>query len=101
MVLETFVLALWGFFVSAVEERLGKFDDLSPNMKQLVNALLAFAIPVVAQYFAPIWQPEFGDINEVVKAGLFFVVPAIVAWVSSQGWHLVERNVKLIGNSFK
>ena len=101
MVLEGFVLAVWGVFVALVQERLGSFQDLSPNMKQLVNSIFAFIVPIVVQFVAPIWRPEFGDTTEVVTAFLTFVVPALFVWVSGQFGHHFDNLLNRAGKRLK
>ena len=90
MVLETFIIAVWGFFVAFIQERFGKFNDLPANVKQLINAVLAFIVPAVVVYLQPYWLPEFGNINEVVTGGLLLFVP-VVAWLASQIGHQIDR----------
>ena len=85
-----FVLALYGFAVSFVEERFGAFQNLPANIKQLVNAVLTFVVPAVVNYLNPIWQPEFGDASEVVQAVLLLAAPVVV-WLVSQVAHAVDR----------
>lgn len=97
MVLETFVVALWGLFVSFVQERYGKFQDLPANVKQLVNALLTFIVPAVVTVVAPYWKPELGDVNEVVTSGIILLVP-VVAWLASQVGHQVDRVLQKYGS---
>lgn len=101
MVLEGFVVALWGFFVSLVQERFGTFQDLSPRTKQLVNSLFAFVVPVLVQWVAPVWKPEFGNTNEVVTALLTFLVPAALAWSSSQFAHHFDKLFQNLGDFLK
>ena len=85
-----FILALYGFFVSFLEERFGAFQNLPANIKQLVNAVLAFVVPAIVQFVTPIWQPEFGDASEVVKAVLLLAAPVVV-WLVSQVAHAIDR----------
>lgn len=85
-----FILALYAFFVSFLQERFGAFQNLPSNIKQLINAVLAFVVPAVVQFVAPIWQPEFGDASEVVKAVLLMAAPVVV-WLISQAAHAVDR----------
>jgi hypothetical protein len=89
-VLSVFILAVYAFFVSFLEERFGRFQDLPSNVKQLINSVLTFIVPAVANYLNPIWQPEFGDANEVVWAFSLLIVPAIV-WLISQIAHAIDR----------
>ena len=85
-----FILALYGFAVSFVEERFGAFQNLPANIKQLVNPVLTFVVPAVVNYLNPIWQPEFGDASEVVQAVLLLAAPVVV-WLVSQVAHAVDR----------
>jgi hypothetical protein len=79
----------WGTAVSYVQERFGKFEDLSPRMKQLINAVLAFVLPLVVVVVQPYWKAEFGDINQVLTAVLLMGAP-VLAWVVSQVMHQVD-----------
>lgn len=85
-----FILALYGFFVSFLEERFGAFQNLPANVKQLVNAVLTFVVPAIVNIVNPIWQPEFGDTSEVVRAVLLLAAPVVV-WLISQVAHAVDR----------
>lgn len=94
--LSLFILALYGTFVSFVQERFGAFQELPANVKQLINSILAFVIPLVVNFITPIWKPEFGDASEVVNAALLLAAPVVV-WLVSQVAHGVDK--KLIGAS--
>lgn len=96
MVLEGFVLALWGIVVSLVQERFGKFQDLPANTKQLINALLTFVVPAVVNFVHPVWTPALGDESEVVTAALLLVAPVAI-WVVSQFTHLFDRVLQKVG----
>lgn len=90
--LQLFVLALYGTFVSFVQERFGAFQDLSPRVKQLINSLLTFAVPAIVNFVIPIWRLEFGDSSEVVNSALLLVAPVFV-WLVSQVAHAVDKKL--------
>jgi hypothetical protein len=95
--LPVFILVIWGMLVAFLEERFGVFQDLSPRAKQLVNAALAYVVPVIVGFLTPIWRPELGDANEVVTAVIILLVPAI-AWLASQLGHQTDRLLQNAGD---
>lgn len=90
--LTAIVLFLYGTFVSWVEERFGKFQDLTPSMKQLVNAILTIVVPGIALWLAPLWRPEFGIPEDAANALLYLLAPAAI-WLFSQIAHYFDPSL--------
>jgi len=92
---EEFAVMFWGVFVSLLEERFGKFQDLSPKAKQLVNAVAAFIVPAVLLWWVnPWWQADWGNSEEFVNAIIVLIAPAFV-WAFSQLTHIIESTSKV------
>jgi len=91
--MEIAVLGIYGWLISMLEERVGKFQDLPAGTKQLVNALLGFVIPAVVIWLTPYWKPEFGELEPAVSQAMFILAPAIV-WGVTQVWHDIELWLK-------
>jgi len=87
-----FVLALYGSFVSFIEERFGSFQNLPANIKQLINSILAFVVPAIVNYLVPVWRPEFGEASEVAWAVSLLAAPVVV-WLVSQLAHAIDRKL--------
>ncbi|MCL4296147.1 MAG: hypothetical protein KJ077_10485 [Anaerolineae bacterium] len=80
------VTVFYGTGTSFIQERFGKFHDLSPSVKQLVNAVINLVLPYVLVFLQPYWRPEFGEVNAAVTS-LFFLVAPVAIWVVSQVAH--------------
>lgn len=96
MITETFIIVIWGVFAAFLQERFGKFQDLSPKTKQLINAVLTVVIPAAAAYLAPYWRPEFGDPTKVLTGGVIVLMP-MIAWLASQVGHQIDRLLQKYG----
>lgn len=95
--LALFVLAVYGLGVTFLQERFGAFQNLDARTKQLVNSVLAFVVPLVVNFVAPVWRPELGDASEVVNSALVLAAPVVV-WLVSQVGHQVDRALQKAGN---
>lgn len=93
----TFLVAVittgYGTAVSWAEERFGKFHDLSPSMKQFVNAALTLILPYIVVFVQPYWRLEFGNLEEVITSIVWLIVPALI-WLVSQAAHAVDPSTK-------
>ena len=89
-----YIVLIWGVFVSMVEERFGVFQGLEPRYKQLVNSLLTFVVPGLANWLMTKgWNVDvFGSAEEFSNALLVFVVPALI-WMVSQVTHFVDMKL--------
>lgn len=95
------MVAFWGVFISLLQERFGKFQDLAPRTKQVVNAITAFVVPAIAIWWVnPWWQTNWGDSEEFTAALITLVAPAFV-WALSQLTHLVESSAEAYKSSAK
>lgn len=93
------VLMLWGVFISLVQERFGRFQDLSPRVKQVVNGVLTIGVPILVAYLRPYWQANYGDANEVLMSALIILSPMFI-WIISQATHIIDNLVKKITERF-
>jgi hypothetical protein len=87
------VLAIYAWAISWIEERFGKFQDLPPNMKQLVNAIFGLVIPAVVLWLTPYWKPEFGALEPAVEQLLVVLTP-IAVWLATQVFHYADLLLK-------
>jgi hypothetical protein len=90
------VIFAYGFGVSWLQERFGKFEKLEPRQKQLWNSVFAFIVPAVVAWLVPLfttvfgsWPDALGDPNGLVGAVLRLAVPVLV-WLVSQVAHYVD-----------
>lgn len=94
--LQSFLVAViitgYGSAVSFLEERFGKFQDLSPTAKQAINSLLTLVLPYVLVFVQPYWRLEFGNPNEVITSAFLLVAPALV-WLASQVAHAADKRL--------
>lgn len=96
-----YVVLFWGVFVALFQERFGKFQDLSPEMKQLVNAVFAYVVPAaVAWWVNPWWNADWGDPQQFVLALLTFLVPAF-AWALGQFTHIFDATATKVRKNLK
>ncbi len=84
------VTAVYGMGTSYLQERFGSFQSLSPQIKQLLNALINLAIPYAAVAVQPYWRPDFGDLNAALQSLLLLFAPVLV-WLFSQVGHQIDR----------
>ena len=88
------LLAIVGFFYAAgtsyIQERFGKFQDLSPTKKQLVNSVLNFIVPAVAVFVQPYWKADFGSLDGALQS-LFVLLVPVVVWLFSQVAHQIDK----------
>lgn len=83
------VTVFYGTGTSFLQERYGKFHDLSPSVKQFANAVLNLILPYILVFIQPYWRPDFGDLTAAVTSVFFLVVPVAV-WVVSQVAHRLD-----------
>lgn len=83
---EVLILSIYGVGTSWIQERFGKFTDLSPSLKQSINSILNLLIPYIVIFIQPYWKVEFGNPTEVVSSLLLLLSPVFV-WVVSQIAH--------------
>ena len=93
--LQMLILGLYGVIISWVEERVGKFQDLSPRAKQLTNALLTYIVPALVLWLQGFWRPEFGDVTEFANSVVMLLIPAAV-WFGSQAGHYIDKWLKKV-----
>jgi len=93
-----FVIAVYGLAVAFVQERVGKFEDLSPTQKQSINAFLAFVVPLVVNYVVPFWRPELGEPNAFFTALGLLLAPVFI-WLVSQVGHQFDRILQTSGGT--
>lgn len=89
----TLVIILYGSAVSWVQERFGKFQDLSPRAKQAVNAALGFFVPAIVTLLlgvVKVWPTtDLGTPEEFVTFVLLLLAPFAV-WLVTQVAHWVD-----------
>lgn len=86
------VIFLYAAGVSWVEERVGRFQEMSPRNKQLVNALFGFVVPALVVWTKMIvgqWPAALGTPEEFVLAVLRFLAPVAV-WLATQVVHYLD-----------
>jgi hypothetical protein len=91
-----FVVVLYGFAVSWLEERFGSFQNLSPANRQLVNGLLGFFAPLVASAVVAMlgkWPVEIGTPEGLAQAILYVLAPVAV-WLVTQVAHYADLWLK-------
>jgi hypothetical protein len=92
------LLGLYGLAVSWAEERNEVFQNWSPGTKQIVNGVLAFAIPAVVSFLSNFWRAEFGSVESFASFAVLTFGPALVVWVSSQVSHAFDRVLNVAGD---
>lgn len=95
-VFQTFLVAVviagYGSVVSFLQERFGRFQDLTASQKQLINSVLTLVVPYLVAFFQPYWKLEFGDEQQVLSSALLLIAPALV-WLTSQLAHAVDKRL--------
>ena len=95
-----FVIVVYSWGVSWIQERFGTFQDLDAKTKQLVNAIFGFIVPAIVLWIVPAvtgvfgnWPAELGAPEGFVTTALMVVVPVFV-WVLTQVWHYVDLSLE-------
>lgn len=98
-VAQLFVLALYGMAVSWAEERNGIFQSWEPSRKQWANGILTLLAPILVAIVSSVPQLAGAANNPetLVSYVLGLFGPAIFVWLSSQGFHHVDRILQRFG----
>lgn len=89
-------LALLAMGISWIEERVGKFETLSPSVKQFINAGATLVVPVFVAWSAGWWAPAFGSAEGFFNNLIQLLAPAGIwlgSWLASQGWHYIDKGL--------
>jgi hypothetical protein len=92
------ITTLWGLLVSFLEERYGKFQDLTPGQKQAVNAVLTFFLPIAISFAASYIDPKYANVNQQALVYVLLVLAPVVCYAASQAAHGVDKLLQAKAN---
>lgn len=83
-------LIVMAFGVSWAEERIGWFQERSPQTKQAINTILTFIVPAIATYLPTV---EGLPGPEAALSNAVWLVAPVVCWLVSQVAHAVDAKL--------
>jgi hypothetical protein len=77
--------------VSLIEERYGKFQDLTAGQKQLINAVLTFFLPVAVTFAGSYIDPKYANVDQQAIVYLLLVLAPVLCYAASQLAHGIDK----------
>ena len=81
----------WGLLVSFLEERFGKFQDLTPGQKQAVNAVLTFFLPIAVGFAGSYIDPKYANVDQKAIVYMLLVLAPVLCYAASQAAHGIDK----------
>jgi len=92
VIMEYATIALFiGTVVSLIEERVGKFQEMSPGQKQAINAVLTYFLPLAITFAATYIDPRYSGADETALAGLVMLAAPVLCLGASQFAHWIDK----------
>jgi NhaP-type Na+/H+ or K+/H+ antiporter len=85
------IALLIGAIASLIEERVGKFQEMSPGQKQAINAVVTYFLPLAVTFLATYVDPKYSGADQTALAGLVMLAAPVVCWGASQLAHWLDK----------